>query len=130
MGIKKHQPIEKEEFVFPTLTELELKKLDETLEKFRINKTLSDGKEVSYIDIDAWLLSENAINEHGAIRIPASEQIRSLDGELIGTTNPPKYVLLWHQYRQHSEWKAKREFAKKHQLQHLQDSLQGQMIHE
>lgn len=41
-----------------TYTKDELKALEKAMEPFRINKTLRDGVKVSFIDTDAYLVSQ------------------------------------------------------------------------
>lgn len=97
------------------LTPAELKTFEAELEKYRIRKTLSSGKEVTYIDFDEFLKKEKAITDKGAIIIPEDYVVR----EKVHITNfvqTPKYFLLKDKISQFQEWKSKREYAEKMKL--------------
>jgi uncharacterized protein YccT (UPF0319 family) len=100
------------------LTISQLYEFEKELEEFRVNKTLSNGKKVSYIDFDLYLIKENAINKKGAIIIPESITIRD-GGSISGFTETPRYMVLSDKIKQFQSWKAKKEYAEKQKLKQL-----------
>lgn len=108
------------------LTVPELFAFEKELEEFRVRKTLSTGKEVSFIDFDTYLKKQGALNQNGAIIIPESTVVR-VNGVIKEFLETPRYHVLMDKIEQFQKWKAGRDFAKKQQLLNLQNSSNQQI---
>jgi hypothetical protein len=106
------------DFEKDTLSISQLYEFEKQLEEFRVNKVLSNGKKVSYIDFDLYLIKQNAITEKGAIIIPESITIRD-GGSVSGFTETPRYLILMDRIKQFQEWKAKKEYGEKQRLKQM-----------
>lgn len=80
------------------------------LEDYRVQKTLDDGKKVSYIDTQKWLVANKALTSDGKIIIDGMTYDDGHD------CCPILFEELSYKLSKWATWKGRKEFAEKKQV--------------
>lgn len=109
------------------LSERELYALDSELATHTVERYNTVFQEnIKCIDLRAWLFSRGATNSRGSIIITNYTDAKYTEQWKVMEPmdcDPIKYETCMHEYEQWLEWKGKKEYGKKMQLEELDEKL-------
>ena len=128
---KREEKEAKQAYEFPDYTVVDFMELEKELEKYRITKTLSDGKVISYCDDQMYLMDQGALSRTGAVIVTGFETKFNSKGEPYSSCDyPTKYALLQDKLEKFNYWKGKKEkveLANKKSLEQESAGLANEM---
>ena len=105
--MSKFQKTEKKVFKkeYPVYSNQELRELEKDLEKYRVNKTLSNGEKISYCDTVLFMIAEGGMSDPNTVR------------------DITKYQLLQDKLEQLGRLAHRTEYAKKMEVEQLAEKM-------
>lgn len=115
---------EKTKYEFPEYTKEQLKEFEQELEKYRITKPDSRGKEISFYDDESYLKDIGALTRNGAVAVTGYETRYNRLGEPYPFCDyPSKYEIIRDKIEKLYKLQGKKEYAQKMNQKETDESI-------